>query len=340
MKLLVACCSLLLSAAALSAQGPMPPAPELKKLDALVGSWKGSGTVVMQPGMPPMQWTSVDNNRWVLGGHFLRQDTRIEFGEAMPGALQFTVFTGWDRERQRYRTLEVSNMGTVVLSDLHVLDNGAFVSTTTGVEEGLPTMDHWVQRMDGDRWTMVGHRAVGDGDPFVHVRGEMERTGDPSADMELADAAFMAPAAAEMQRVAAMAGTYDIDGKMSGPGAAEIAITGVGRCEMLFGGTVCTFHTTGEPMNYEAFGFIAWDPTINSYRSAGVSSMGEIHSSECRWNGRDLVYTMSMPQQGSLSVGRGIMRTSEDGALASVLADGIASSAEPARMFEATYTKQ
>jgi hypothetical protein len=54
------------------------PAPELKRLEPLVGNWSGSGKMT-EPGNVTSEWTARGTYRWALDGHFLREDFAINF---------------------------------------------------------------------------------------------------------------------------------------------------------------------------------------------------------------------------------------------------------------------
>src|SRR5690606_34502804 len=54
------------------------PAPELKKLEPLIGHWQGSGTARMGPG-EPTPWEAHSSYAWALGGFFVQEDTVVRF---------------------------------------------------------------------------------------------------------------------------------------------------------------------------------------------------------------------------------------------------------------------
>ena len=122
------------------------PAKQLAKFGRLIGDWTGKGSLSM-PGLGEMPWTSTSRVRKVLGGHFVRDDTTIDFGGAMPGKLQMITFLGWDKERERYVQLNANNMGGVEITQIHW--------------NGRRHDDH---RQHDDRGRPVRRRTVGDED--------------------------------------------------------------------------------------------------------------------------------------------------------------------------------
>src|SRR5258708_8453449 len=66
----VVCCALL-TAASLEAQAPPPPAPELKKLDFMAGTWTSEGTMNPGPGMPGGKFSITSKAQWMDGNYFL-----------------------------------------------------------------------------------------------------------------------------------------------------------------------------------------------------------------------------------------------------------------------------
>jgi len=73
-------------AAGTIAQEPPGPPKELDKFSRLLGSWSGSGTAKESPGGAATPWSGKIRTENVLGGHFVREDSRIEVG--MPAVCQ------------------------------------------------------------------------------------------------------------------------------------------------------------------------------------------------------------------------------------------------------------
>ncbi len=91
--------------------GMPQPAKELAKLSRLIGHFKGQGTAKHSPDQPASNWTSITHCRKVLGGHFLREDVRIDMGEEKPAPLMFRTFYGVDQNNKRFTYQSIGNMG-------------------------------------------------------------------------------------------------------------------------------------------------------------------------------------------------------------------------------------
>ena len=322
------------------------PALELKKLEPLVGRWQTSGTSVMVPGQPEGKWTSESNYRWVLGGHYLRADSWVDFDTEGMGRLEFVGFMGWDRENKRYVSWDVSNMGTIASSVVHWTGDDTFVQVATGVEDGEPTIERWVTKIGDGKMSFVVHRAVGTGDFHRHVRGAGERISEQAAEVQAADTSFMADAAkAKMKRFAKANGVYDVKGWMIPvPGAPKVEIFGSDVRRMIFDDTVLAGHLRGNAAPgmpaYEAVQFIAWDPIDNTYKALGLCNYGEAQLQDARWHGNSLVMTGAHLHMGQSMVARSLFQVDDHGGFQTMSSHDIQGTAAPAHCFEATYRKK
>jgi hypothetical protein len=96
-------------AASAVAQMPMPkPAPELSKLDYLVGNWTTEGDMKPGPMGPGGEFTTTDQLQWMEGKFFLVMHSK--FGGAMGEGMSLAVF-GYDPERKVYTYNEYDSMG-------------------------------------------------------------------------------------------------------------------------------------------------------------------------------------------------------------------------------------
>jgi hypothetical protein len=153
-----------LLAVGLAAQGAevaarMRPAPELRKLEPMVGSYQGSGTMLPSAGAKPLAWTARTNVRWALGGFALHEEATIEFADGSVPPLH-------DRDGKRYVMVSASRMG-VQMRPCWILANPAaadgdsdccpiFVSTSSGTMDGEPYVDHDVTRFGTDSYDGQG----------------------------------------------------------------------------------------------------------------------------------------------------------------------------------------
>lgn len=96
-------------AASAVAQMPMPkPAPELSKLDYLVGDWTTEGDMKPGPMGPGGKFTTTDQLQWMEGKFFLVMHSK--FAGAMGQGTSLAVF-GYDPERKVYTYNEFDSMG-------------------------------------------------------------------------------------------------------------------------------------------------------------------------------------------------------------------------------------
>ena len=98
--LLIAACALL-TAIALQAQAPPPPAPELQKLAFMAGHWTVEGTATMgPPGTPATKWTETIDSEWMDGKYFLVEHNDMDLGPMGKGH-QMSI-TGYDSDNKVY----------------------------------------------------------------------------------------------------------------------------------------------------------------------------------------------------------------------------------------------
>ncbi|GAA3944896.1 DUF1579 family protein [Actinoplanes auranticolor] len=92
---------------------PPQPAPELKQLDYLVGTWKLSGMTEEGPMGPPAKMTGTETFEWLPGGFFLvhHWEGSIDMGPrgAMPDVGY--EFFDYDPETSKFRSHYFSSFG-------------------------------------------------------------------------------------------------------------------------------------------------------------------------------------------------------------------------------------
>ncbi|MBI4881233.1 MAG: DUF1579 family protein, partial [Planctomycetes bacterium] len=293
----------------------------------------------------PGTWTSRSQVKKAMGGFFLEELTVIDAGPAAPAPIVFRSFYGYDAERGKYMSCGVGNMGMVSLSEIHWVDENTMVSAQSAIEDGSFVTDRWITTLEADGSSFVGQRAVGGGEFFEHVQGQMRRSEEPFEAPDLETAPGLAPAGPEMQRLNRMAGRYRLSGSFQiMPGAPPMEVSGDERMRPLFGGCVLEATVHGDPIpefgGYEAWAAFAWDPAEECYACVYVNSMGEISKSEARWVGDCLVSTHAVLRTGQPSVSRGIVFTNERGAITKVLSHSIVGDEAPFQDFEGTYVLQ
>jgi hypothetical protein len=109
---------------------------------------------------------------------------------------------------------------------------------------------------------------------------------------------------------------------------------------MIFGDSIYMIQSKGQPSDYEALGFITWDPTAEQYQSVAISNMGEIHLSTGIWVGDQLILNHHTTQAGQPLLARNLLQVDESGNLLHTAVDSISSADKPARVFEASYKKK
>ena len=106
---------LLFSVLIAAAQGPPPkptPAPELKKLDYFVGTWKTEGELKpgsMGPGSPGGKFTELGHNSWMAGHFFLAEHTNAK--SDVMGNLEEIAYLGYNTEEKVYTYDAFNSMG-------------------------------------------------------------------------------------------------------------------------------------------------------------------------------------------------------------------------------------
>lgn len=98
--------------AALSVQaqmGPPTPAPELKKLDFLVGDWTVEGNINPGPGMPGGKFTENARAEWMEGKFFLIEHSDGDMGPM--GKIKELAAMGYDSDKKVYTYQAFSSTG-------------------------------------------------------------------------------------------------------------------------------------------------------------------------------------------------------------------------------------
>jgi len=348
---IVLCTALAVFTSPVLAQEDMPmglpqPAKELEKFSRLIGYWQGEGTSTQGPNKPMGKWTSTSHIRKVLGGHFLREDVRID-GEGWPAPLQFIQFFGYDKKKQRYTSVAVSNMGTAERSEIIFQDDNTMVSAGVKFFQGKLVTERWVTKFGDDgKISFVGHEAIGDGDFFVHVKGTSTRIdGKPKAKIVDASATMSEPTT-EMGKLKGLIGTLRFKGEMlMMPGTPMMPISGESITESLFGGTVLQTVINGDPtegVSYHGWHALVWNPRDKNYVSVGVNNMGENAFETGVWaSNTELLFTAASPWYGGIpAVYSGVMKCAADGTLKSYTSHAIIGTHKPAKVFHIDYSKK
>jgi hypothetical protein len=351
-NLLLPALLLLFSAGPALAQEPgFPgPAPELARLKAFEGSWRASGTVRFQADAPETRWTSKGTAKWVLGGHFLEEQLRVDFApDSNLPPLVFRSFYGFDRERRRYAVATASNLGMLELKDAFWVGEDAFVIQSLTIEDGVPALNRETLKPAKEGYEFTIESARGAGPLVVLVKGSSRRA-DEGYQIGAADyGSFFGPPGRErgreMEKFKDAAGAYRVKGTfVMAPGAEPFPIAARETVHSYFQGSVFGHHVAGDPVpdfpRFEGWGFIAWDEANGRYSQVWIDNMGNFGRSNAFWTeDRRLVATTEMLHMGQPMVERSIIDYGEDGKLKRVVSDRITSTHQPERVFEAEYSK-
>ncbi len=108
--ILCSCVFALVAAISVHAQmGPKTPAPELKKLDFMAGSWTSEGTINPAPGMPGGKFTSTSHADWMDGNFFLVGHSDMDMTGM--GKMKELAVMSYDPDRKVYTYNAFTSMG-------------------------------------------------------------------------------------------------------------------------------------------------------------------------------------------------------------------------------------
>jgi len=331
------------SAFARQDQDPFAPAPELRALAPMVGTWTGSGTAKMGPDDPGMAWTATTRAEWILDGHALREVTRVDFGEAVPGGIAMLSLTAFERESGRLVQYNASSMGGLFVADLVAVPQpGVVVSAKSGRMDGQATVDRSITRIQGSAMTLSMERAIDGGPTFVHVQGSFQKSADAGASVDAS-----APRAdgldASLAALRPMLGTWDVSGTWCEAPGAEMKVTGVDTIVPILGGHALEIATTGtaedSPFQYQAIGLTGWNAAEGTYHQAWVDNMGVCGHADLRdVGGGRFVSVRAGVQDGVPYADRSVL-VCKDGLLSAATSDRFGEG-PPLRMFDATYVKR
>ena len=127
---------LLFSVLIAAAQGPPKPtpAPELKKLDYFIGSWKTEGELKpgsMGPGSPAGKYSSLESCKWMSGHFFLVANSTTS---GAMGQLVETAYFGYNTDEKAYTYDAFNSMGEA---------------------------EHFKGNVEGDTWTWTSTEKMG-----------------------------------------------------------------------------------------------------------------------------------------------------------------------------------
>ena len=90
------------------------PGENHRHLDVFEGSWDISGKYRMAPNAPWIESKSTSKSEWVLDGRFLL--THVEGQGMMGGTFKGIGIMGYDNLKEKYVSVWMDNMGTMIMS--------------------------------------------------------------------------------------------------------------------------------------------------------------------------------------------------------------------------------
>lgn len=137
-----------------ASQQPKTPAPELKRLDALVGLWRSEGETL---GSPSIKIHGTDAYEWLPGGFFLIHRVDVHMGDDKVDALE--VIGPYEADSRSYPMRSFDNAGSFSTMQASVSDEGVWTfagdtmrTTLTIADDGQTMKAHWEQSSDGTHW--------------------------------------------------------------------------------------------------------------------------------------------------------------------------------------------
>ena len=324
-------------------QEPFAPAAQLSALAPMVGSWTGSGTARMTPDEEAMEWTATTQAEWILDGHALREVTRVDFGEALPGGIVMLSLSSFDHETGHLVQYNASSMGGLYAADLVVApEPGTVISAKSGIEEGQATVDRSITRITGNTMSLTMERSIDGGPTFVHVTGTFQKSTDQGSSVS-ASAPMADGLDASLAALRPMVGTWDVGGTWTESPGAAMKVSGVDTITPILGGhalEVATVGTAeGSPFEYQAIGLTGWNATERTFHQAWIDNMGMCgHADLVDVGGGRFVSVHHGVQNGIPYADRSVLAC-KGGLLSAATTDRFADG-PILRLFEATYVKR
>ncbi|MEE8169851.1 MAG: DUF1579 domain-containing protein [Phycisphaerae bacterium] len=103
-------------------------------LKPLAGKWESVGKFRMAPEAPWQESNSTSTAEWILGGRFLSQKISGEAMEGMTYAFEGFGVLGYDNLKQKYVSIWMDNMATMIMSAEGTCDSSGRVITFESAE--------------------------------------------------------------------------------------------------------------------------------------------------------------------------------------------------------------
>jgi Protein of unknown function (DUF1579) len=136
---------------------PTGPAPETRRLEALVGRWHSEGRTVPGPSEPAITIRGTDTYEWMAGGHVLVHRVDVRMGGEQIEVVE--IIGPYDPSDRSWPMRSFDNQGNVATMTARVRDDGAWTftgpserATLTIGEDGTTMAARWERSEDGATW--------------------------------------------------------------------------------------------------------------------------------------------------------------------------------------------
>jgi len=152
------------------------PMMMIGRLGRSAGTYDLAGEVLMAPGAPMLKIHGKDTVRTLWQGAVVHMHSDGG-AEGTPGEYHSDLVWGFDSLRKSLRGVYVSNTGAVGVMDGEFADDGSFVATTAGRQQGKPMAQRMIMQFDA-KGAIVrgsGHTLLGTAAPIESYRGTYTR---------------------------------------------------------------------------------------------------------------------------------------------------------------------
>ncbi|MEM7205756.1 MAG: DUF1579 family protein [Planctomycetota bacterium] len=297
--------------------GVPPDSAPIAAFAPLIGEWFGEGIGRSGVDGTTQPWTAVNRGQWIFGGQFVQVDMRVEMPALTPTPMMMRTIYGHDAETGRFHAWGVSNMGPIESFEVFWPEDDTLLFVAAGVQRGTPYVERGVQRYQDDSFRFEIDSIFALGKPFTQIEGDFKRKPAVGLEaIEATDAAFaVIPPAKEQGRLAALLGTWEVQGSERAGADAEPEAFG-GRQEMrtILGGAALMATMPGADGAHQALSFLKWNDRDQCYDHVWFGRRGDMGTSQARWvDERTLSLTGTKLRGGQRVLRSGALQLHPDG---------------------------